>query len=122
MKKLLFTGLRLLLKLFAIALSPVIRILLWAYHIVAYVISYGCLGLSVICLFATTMELINVGLSQEAVAYIVTAAISFVLRWLVMYLIPILHAVQEAVDIRASMPINDGKSYYYDADSYYSFD
>jgi len=122
MKKHLNTASRLLIKLLAMTLSPVIRVILWAYHIVAFVVSYGCLGLGVICLFATAMELINVGITKEAIAYIVTAAISFAMRWLVIYLLPILYALQEVVDNRANMPIRDKYSNYYEAGSYYWYD
>lgn len=94
-------------KLLAKALSPVVHLIVWLYRIIAFVMSYGLLGLGWICLFATVLEFITVGISQESFAYIVTAVISFIVRWLVFQIAAVLYLLQEAIDIRANESFRD---------------
>ena len=110
---------KVLIKLLAMAIAPVIRVMIAIYHIFTFVMSYGCLGLSLICLFATVMEFITVGITQESIAYIVTAFIGFAVRWGVIHAASILYWLQNTVEYYAKEPIC--RDNYYESGNYYSY-
>lgn len=94
-------------KLLAMLLSPVVRLISWAYQIIAFLLAYGLLGLSLFCLFAIVMELVYEGIfTQDAFGYLAMAAISYAARWVVLFVGGLLLALQDAVYVRAHSPIH----------------
>lgn len=109
-------------KLFAMMLSPVLHLFNWAARIVAFLLSYACIGLSLICLIGAVAEFINIGVSKDAFAYLALAALSYVARWVILRVVPFLFMLQDYVDARAESSLR-GESYdYFDGnyDGHYS--
>lgn len=98
-------------KLFCILMAPVIRIFNVVYKIAVSVLSYGLIGLSLLCLLAIVAELYHYGITKEGIAYFVLAAISFVVRWALIHSVGIVEIVSETVNAIANPSTQDSYDY-----------
>ena len=94
-----------LLKSLAVILSPVLRFVAWGYRVFAFLFSYACIGLSLICLIAIVAELYSYGITGEAFEYFIIAAVGLVVRWLLLLGVPVVQSLKDYVELRAHTPV-----------------
>lgn len=84
-------------KALCILISPFIRIFAVLYRIVAMLLSYGLIGLALLCLIAICAELFNYGITKEAFAYLVLGIISIAVRFGLIVSVGIVEYVSECI-------------------------
>lgn len=92
-------------------MAPAVRIFNVVYKIVVYILSYGLIGLSLLCLLAIGAELFHYGITKEGIAYFVLAAISFVVRWALIQSVGIVDIVSNTVNVIADPSFQGSYNY-----------
>lgn len=98
-------------KLFCILMAPVISIFNVVYKIAVYILSYGLIGLSLLCLLAIGAELFHYGITKEGIAYLVLAIISFVVRWALIHSVGVVEIVSDTINAIADPSSKDSYDY-----------
>lgn len=93
-------------KLFCILMAPIVGIFNVIYKIAVYVLSYGLIGLSLLCLLAIAAELYHYGITKEGIAYFVLAVISLGVRWLLIYSVGVIEIISETIKAIADPSIS----------------
>lgn len=109
-------------KLLAMMLSPVMRLFVLAYQIIAGVLFYALIGLFLVLLLGAGAAFLNSGWCKETVAYLVLAGGTLIVRWILIYLISVFTKVKDAVVARAAAPIHSDALAYWDEPDYYGND
>lgn len=110
---------KVIVKLLAMLFSPILRLFTLVYKIVAFFLSYGCIGFSLVCLLGAGAEFYNIGATKYAFTYLAMAALCFVARWIILRIVLALVALQGYIDTRAAAPIRGTQYDYHDC--FYSY-
>jgi len=108
---------RIFVKLVAYILSSMLYTFTIVYQIAAFLLSYGLIFFGLFCLYGFVAELRAYdGFTKEALLYAALSAGSFISRWIMLQLIPVLERLRAIVDAYASMPVRSNN--YNSNDSY----
>lgn len=113
MRHVLFSIARGVSKLFCILMAPVISVFNVVYKLAIRILSYGLIGLSLLCLLAIAAELFNYGITKEGIAYFVLATISLLVRWLLIYSVGIVEITANTISSIADPTLSEYNDYEY---------
>jgi len=74
-------------------------------------LSYGLIGLSLLCLLAIGAELFHYGITKEGIAYFVLSDISFVVRWALIHSVGIVDIICNTVNAIADSTFMSSHDY-----------
>lgn len=103
---------RFFVKLFAVILSPIVRILMWAYKLVSKIFSVFCVAFAAVSAVCAGGMWFYFGFNRNVVILAGFVVASILARWLAKQLFVILIIAQETIEERASAPIRRHDPYY----------
>ena len=111
MKNLILLVLKATVKLFCILMAPVARVFSVVYKVVVGILSYGFIGLSLLCLLAIAAELFYYGITKEGIAYLVLSGISFLVRWLLIQSVGLIEVTSDTINMIAHSSTHNSYDY-----------
>lgn len=109
-------------KLLAMMFSPVLRLFVLAYQVIAGILFYALIGLFLVFLLGAGASFLNSGWCKEAVAYLALAGATLIVRWILIYLVSVFTKIKDAVAARAAAPIHSESLAPWDEADYYGDD